>query len=259
VLLQESQLAITQASLPPLEKQLRQTRHALAVLTGDFPAAVTAPSFRLDSLQLPAALPVSLPSSIARQRPDIRASEAMLHQACAAVGVATANLYPQVTLSAGFGFQAVGADLLFNGQSAVWNLGAGLLQPVFRGGELIAKKRGAQAAYDQARAHYRQTVLKAFQEVADVLIALETDARSLQAQITAETAAKESLAVIEKQFDLGAVNISTLLTAKRDYQKARINVIAARAQRFSDTAALFSALGGGWWNRSPAKDESPSP
>jgi len=252
VLSQEAQLAITRTSLPPLEKQLDQTRHALAVLTGQFPGASNPPRFNLDALQLPATLPVSLPSALVRQRPDIRASEALLHQACAAVGVATANLYPQITLSAGYGVQAIGTDILFNGQSVVWNLGAGLLQPVFRGGELLARRRSAIAAYDQAQAQYRQTVLNAFQDVADVLTALETDARTLQAQVQALSAAKSSMDMVEKQFALGAVNFSTLLTAKRDYQKTRINVLAARAQRYSDTAALFQALGGGWWNRPQA-------
>jgi len=255
VLSQETQLAMTRAELPPLEKQLDLTRHALAVLTGQFPGGAKPFQFSLDSLQLPKDLPVSLPSVLARQRPDIQASEALLHQACAAVGVATANLYPQITLSAGYGFQAISTDILFNGQSLVWNLGAGLLQPVFRGGELIAKRRSAVAAYDQAAAQYRQTVLKAFQDVADVLIALQTDARTLQAQMQAQAAAQAALGLIEKQYELGAVNFSTLLIAKRDYQKARINVIAARAQRHSDTAALFAALGGGWWNREPASDE----
>lgn len=247
VLSQEAQLAITKAALPPVEKQLAQTRHALAVLTGEFPGSAKLPRFSLESLQLPIQLPVSLPSSLARRRPDIQASEALLHQACAAVGVATANLYPQITLSAGYGFQAIGTDLLFNGQSVVWNLGAGLVQPVFRGGELLAKRRSALAAYDQAAAQYRETVLKAFQDIADVLSALENDALTLQAQVRAESASQDALAMIEKQFELGAVNFSTLLTAKRDYQKARINVIAARAQRYSDTAALFQASGGGWW------------
>ena len=258
VLSQEAQLAITRATLPPLEKQLDQTRHALAVLTGEFPGAARPPRFSLDALQLPVRLPVSLPSALVRQRPDIQASEALLHQACAAVGVATANLYPQITLSAGYGFQAIGTDLLFNGESVAWNLGAGLLQPIFRGGELLARKRSAQAAYDQAAAQYREAVLKAFQDVADVLKALETDARTLQAQVEALSAAKVSMEMIDKQFELGAVNFSTLLTAKRDYQKARINVIAARAQRYADTAALFQASGGGWWNRPPSGEHPES-
>jgi outer membrane protein TolC len=163
--------------------------------------------------------------------------------------VATANLYPQITLSGSYGFQAVATDILFNGQSVVWNLGAGLLQPIFHGGELTARRRSAIAAYDQAAAQYRQTVLKAFQDVADVLRALESDARTLQAQAEAEAAAKAELALIEKQYELGAVSYLSLLIAQRDYQKTRINLIAAQAQRYADTAALFQALGGGWWNR----------
>ena len=249
VLAQETELAMTTAGMPPLEKQLDLNRHALSVLIGQFPGNGKLPEFSLESLHLPEELPVSLPSLLARQRPDIRASEALLHQACAAVGVATANLYPQITLSAGYGFQAVSTDILFNGESVVWNVGAGLLQPIFRGGELTAKRRSAIAAYDQAAAQYRQTVLKAFQDVADVLRALETDARTLQAQAEAEAAAKSALALIEKQYELGAVSYPALLIAQRDYQKTRITVVAARAQRYADTAALFQALGGGWWNR----------
>jgi NodT family efflux transporter outer membrane factor (OMF) lipoprotein len=249
VLAQETELAMTRAGMPPLEKQLDLNRHALSVLIGQFPGDGKLPEFSLESLHLPEELPVSLPSNLAHQRPDVRASEALLHQACAAVGVATANLYPQITLSAGYGFQAVSTDILFNGESVVWNFGAGLLQPLFRGGELTAKRRGAIAAYDQAAAQYRQTVLKAFQDVADVLRALEADARTLQAQVEAEAAAKSVLALIEKQYELGAVSYPALLIAQRDYQKTRINVVAAGAQRYADTAALFQALGGGWWNR----------
>ncbi len=251
VLAQETELAMTKAGMPPLEKQLDLNRHALSVLIGQFPGDGKLPEFSLESLHLPEELPVSLPSNLARQRPDVRASEELLHQACAAVGVATANLYPQITLSAGYGFQAVSTDILFNGESVVWNFGAGLLQPLFRGGELTAKKRSAIAAYDQAAAQYRQTVLKAFQDVADVLRALEADARTLQAQAGAEAAAKAALVLIEKQYELGAVSYPALLIAQRDYQKTRINVIATRAQRYADTAALFQALGG-WWNRESA-------
>jgi NodT family efflux transporter outer membrane factor (OMF) lipoprotein len=249
VLSQEAEIAMTKAALPTIEKHLDLTRNALAVMTGQFPANGKLPEFNLESLRLPEELPISLPSDLARQRPDVRASEALLHQACAAVGAATANLYPQITLSAGYGFQAVSTDILFNGQSVIWNLGAGLLQPLFRGGELTARRRSALAAYDQAAAQYRQTVLKAFQDVADVLRALETDARTLQAQAEAEAAAKSALDLIEKQYELGAVSYPALLIAQRDYQKTRINVIAARAQRYADTAALFQSLGGGWWNR----------
>ena len=249
VLSQETEIAMTKAGLPTLEKQLDLTRNALAVMIGQFPGNGKQLEFNLESMRLPEELPISLPSDLARQRPDVRASEALLHQASAVVGVATANLYPQITLSAGYGFQAISTDILFNGQSVVWNLGAGLLQPIFRGGELTARRKSAIAAYDQAAAQYRQTVLKAFQDVADVLRALESDARTLQAEAEAEDAAKSALALIEKQYELGAVSYPALLIAQRDYQKTRINVIAARAQRYADTAALFQALGGGWWNR----------
>lgn len=255
VLSQETQLAMTRAGLPPLEKQLDLTRHALAVLIGQYPGEAKTPVLNLDSLQLPKELPVSLPSALARQRPDVQAAEALLHQACAAVGVATANLYPQITLSAGYGFQAISTDILFNGQSLIWNLGAGLLQPIFRGGELTARRRSAIAAYDQSAALYQQTVLKAFQDVADVLGALEASARTLQAQSQAEASAKATVELIEKQFELGAVSFPALLIAHRDYQKMRIAVIQARALRYSDTAALFQALGGGWWNRESLSGE----
>ena len=249
ILSQETEVAMTKAELPAIEKQLYLTRHALSGMIGKFPGYEKLPEFNLESLRLPKKLPVSLPSNLARQRPDVRAAEALLHQACASVGVATANLYPQITLSAGYGFEAVSTGILFNGQSVIWNFGAGLLQPIFRGGELTAKRKSAIAYYDQATAQYKQAVLTAFRDVADVLRTLETDARTLQAQAQAEAAAKSALELIKKQYELGAVSYIALLIAQRDYQKTRINVIVARAQRYADTAALFQALGGGWWNR----------
>jgi NodT family efflux transporter outer membrane factor (OMF) lipoprotein len=256
VLSQQTELAKTRATLPPLEKQLAYTRHALSVLVGQMPSEGKLPEFQLQSLQLPEVLPVSLPSSLAHQRPDIRASEALLAQAGAGVGVATANLYPQITLSGSYGVEAFDTGDLFNGQSVIWNLGAGLLQPIFHAGELSAKRRAAIAAYDQAAAQYRGAVLKAFQDVADVLRALETDARTLQAQAQAEAAARATLDLTQKQFELGAVNYLSLLVAQRDYQQARINLIQAQAARYSDTAALFQALGGGWWNRGSTPDDA---
>jgi NodT family efflux transporter outer membrane factor (OMF) lipoprotein len=251
VLFQQSQLAATKTALPPLEKQLAFTRHALSVLAGQLPSKGQLPEFNLDSLQLPEELPVSLPSALVRQRPDIRAGEALLHRASAEVGVATANLYPQITLSGGYGFEAGTLDNLFNGQSAVWNLGAGLLQPLFHGGELTARRRAAVAAFDQAAAQYKQTVLQAFQNVADVLRALDTDAQALKAQLEADAAAKATLDLTRRKFELGAVNYIVLLIAQRDYDQAHLSLVSARAQRYADTAALFQALGGGWWNRSP--------
>jgi NodT family efflux transporter outer membrane factor (OMF) lipoprotein len=253
VLSQQSQLAITSATLPPLEKQLAVTRHALAALVGEMPAAAKLPSFELATLHLPQELPVSLPSALARQRPDIRAAEALLHQAGANVGVATANLYPKITLSGSFGTEANRTGDLFTGPSSIWSLGAGLLQPIFHGGELKAKQRAAVASYHEAAAQYRQTLLTAFQNVADVLRALETDARALDAQSAAATAVKATLDLTQRQFDLGAVSYLSLLVAQRDYQQTRIGLITAQAQRYADTAALFQSLGGGWWNTAEAQ------
>ena len=249
VLAQRSQLAQVRATLPPLEKQLAQTRHQLAVLAGKLPGEGGLPEFELDSLVLPKDLPLSLPSSIVRQRPDIRASEALLHAACAQVGVATANLYPKITLSGSLGTNAVKIGDLFSSGSSIWSLGAGLLQPLFHGGELSAKRRAAIAAHDQAVAQYRETVLQAFQNVADTLRALDFDARTLQAQAESDQAARESLELTQEQFRLGAVNYLSLLNAERQYQLAQNSLVQAQAARFADTAALFQALGGGWWNR----------
>ncbi|PWB60903.1 MAG: RND transporter [Deltaproteobacteria bacterium] len=248
VLAQQAQLAQTRATLPPLEKQLAQARHRLAVLAGRFPAeAATLPEFDLDGLTLPQELPVSLPSSLARQRPDIRAAEELLHAASARIGVATANLYPQLTLTGNLGVEAPTVGDLFSKGSSIWGLGAGVLQPLFHGGELTAKRRAAVAAHDQAEAQYRETVLEAFRDVADVLRALELDAQTLQAQSDAEETARASLQLARQQFRYGAVSYLTLLTAERQHQQARIGLVEARAARFSDTAALFQALGGGWW------------
>ncbi len=246
---QQSQVATTRAMLPSLEKQVAFARHALALLIGEFPGEEGLSVLHLETLHLPGSLPVSLPSSLVRQRPDIRASEALLHAACAEVGVATANLYPQISLSASYGGQSMSTGTLFGADNAAWNIGAGLLQPIFRGGELTARRRAAIAAYDQSAAEYRQTILKAFRDVADVLRALETDAEALRAHVEAESAAKAALDLIGKQVRLGASNYPLLLIAQRDYLKAHINVIAAQAQRYADTASLFQALGGGWWNR----------
>ena len=252
VLAQRTQLAQTQATLAPLEKQLSQSRHLLAVLAGRFPGeAGVLPEFRLDGLNLPQELPVSLPSALVRQRPDIRASEELLHAASAQVGVATANLYPQITLTGSYGSQATKPENLFNTGTTVWSLAAGLLQPVFHGGELTAKRRAAVAAYDQAAEQYRGTVLQAFQNVADVLRALDDDARTLKAQADAEEAARDTLDLALQQFQLGAVSYLTLLNAERQHQQARLNLAQAQAARYADTAALFQALGGGWWNREP--------
>jgi NodT family efflux transporter outer membrane factor (OMF) lipoprotein len=251
VLAQRTQCAQTRASIPPLEKQLAQTRHLLAVLVGSFPGESALPVIDLDSMTLPGELPVSLPSDLVRQRPDILASEALLHAASAQIGVATANLYPQITLSAGAGLEASTFRDLFTSGAGIWNFGGGLLQPLFQGGQLTARRRAAIAAFDQARAQYRETVLFAFQNVADVLRALETDARTLSAQKEAESAARSTLDLTREQYRMGGVSYLALLIAERQYQTTRIGLVQAQATRFADTAALFQTLGGGWWNSLP--------
>jgi NodT family efflux transporter outer membrane factor (OMF) lipoprotein len=250
VLTQQSQLALTQSSLPPLEQQLVQARDALAVLVGRFPSDFQLPEFDLNKLELPLRLPVSLPSRLACQRPDIRASDALLHAASAQVGVATANLYPQITLSGAYGVAALTTASLFTPANLAWNYGGALTQPLFHGGALRAQRRGAIDAYDQALAQYKQTVLLAFQNTADVLQALQNDKDFLKSQELAERSARDSLAITQKQYKLGGVSYLTLLTSQRQYQTAKINLIQAKAARFTDTAALFQALGGGWWHTS---------
>ena len=255
VLIQQAQLAQTRTTLPPLEKLLAQNRHQLAVLVGKLPGdALVMPEFELEDLSLPVELPVSLPSALVRQRPDIRASEELLHSACAGVGIATANLFPQLTITGNYGSESTTITGIFSSGTNIWSIGAGLLQPIFRGGALTARRRAAIAAYDQAEAQYRETVLQAFQNVADVLRALELDARTLKAQADAEATARDSLNVTMEQFRLGAVSYLSLLNAQQQYQQTRISLAQAQAARFADTAALFQALGGGWWNRESNAD-----
>ena len=249
ILAQQTQLAQTGATLPPLEQELAQIRHQLCVYVGRLPGEGGLPEFLLEKLDLPQRLPVSLPSSLVQQRPDIRGAEELLHAASAQVGVATANLYPQITLTGSFGSQASKLQELFASGTSVWGLGASLTQPIFHGGELTAKRRAALAAYDQAVAQYRETVLQAFQNVADVLRALESDAATLASQASAETAARDTFQLTAEQYSLGGVSYLALLNAERQYRQIRIGRVQAEAARFSDSAALFQALGGGWWNR----------
>ena len=252
VLAQQTLLAQTRATLPPLRQSLDQVRHQLAVLAGMLPSDPTLPEFRLDMFSLPETLPVSLPSALVRQRPDILAADAVLHQASAQIGVATAALYPQITLSASYGAEALAPSQVFKPGSTIWSLGAGLLQPVFHGGQLSAQKRAAEAAYEQAGAQYRETVLLAFQNVADSLRALDHDATGLRAQTDAWRAASDSLDLTRGQYRVGGVSYLSLLDAQRQYQQTVTSLAQAQASRYADTAALFQALGGGWWNAPPS-------
>lgn len=255
VLAQKTQLAQAQALLPPMEKALDQNRHQLAILTGCLPSEARLPEFTLATLSLPRELPVSLPSDLVRQRPDIQAAEALLHAACAQVGVATANLYPRVTLSAGYGSQATDIGELFSGPAGVWNFGGQMLQPILHGGTLRAQRRAAIAAYDRAQALYRATVLQAFGNVADSLKALEADARTLEAQASAAEAARQTLELVDQQYKAGAVNYLSLLAAQREYLQTSMALTQVQTQRYADTAALFQSLGGGWWNRDHTADK----
>lgn len=251
VLAQRAQLAQTEASVPPLEKALAQAGHSLAVLSGETPDHAELTTLELDALKLPAELPVSVPAKLVRQRPDVQAAEAQLHQASAQVGVATANLFPTLSLTGSIGSDAQRTQTLFSGGSGAWSAGASLTQPLFHGGELLAQRRAALADLDGADARYRQTVLQALQQVADTLRALETDALDLNAQLGAEQAARESLTVARRQFAAGVNSHVAVLIAERQYLQARQNRVQAQAARYTDSATLFQALGGGWWNRAP--------
>jgi NodT family efflux transporter outer membrane factor (OMF) lipoprotein len=249
VLSQRNQVAQIAATVAPLEKALAQSTHQLSVLAGRLPGEGGMPDFALDALTLPEQLPVSLPSALVRQRPDIRASEELLHQASALIGVATAAQYPQFTLSGAFGSSSPTFGKLFDAETTAWNLAAGLTAPIFNGGALSAQRRAAVAAYDAAAAQYRVTLLTAFQNVADSLRALDADASALKSQAEAEALAAETLALAEQQYKLGGISYLVLLDAQRSYQQTHIALVQAQAARYADTAALFQALGGGWWNR----------
>lgn len=256
VLTQQTQLAQLLATLPPLKKQLDQNRNLLAVLLGQLPSQTIDAQFELSDLTLPENLPLSLPSKLVEQRPDVRAQEALVHQASAEIGIATANMLPQITLSANYGQSAPNMGDLFTAGSNIWSLGAGLTQPIFRAGELTHRRRAAVASYEQSVAQYRATVNVAFQNVADTLTALAADADALKAQRDAFQSAEASYAIAGKQHVAGAISFPTLLTSERNYQQSLIALSQAQADRYADTAALFQALGGGWWNREENSESS---
>jgi NodT family efflux transporter outer membrane factor (OMF) lipoprotein len=246
---QESQLAQAEAALPPLLNQLAQNHDQLAALAGGFSEEDLKENFELENLQLPQELPVSLPSQLVKQRPDVRQAEENYHAACALVGVATAHRLPNITLSADAGTMALTAGTIFTGGAGFWDIGASLTQPIFEGGTLLHQQRAAKDAYIQAANQYRRTVITAFQNVADTLNALQHDADTLHAAAAAASAAKVSLDLTRRQLETGNAGYLDLLTAEQTYQQAAIALVQAEAGRYSDTAALFQALGGGWWNR----------
>ncbi len=248
VLSLRSQLASIEATLPPLRQKASQTGHLLAVLAGRAPAEWSPPDVGLADLALPGSLPVSLPSELVRQRPDILASEATLHVASADIGVATAALYPSFTLSGSYGANSSSTGNLFKSDSRIWSFGGNVAAPVFHGGTLWYRRKAAVEGYQQALAAYRQTVLGAFAQVADTLRALENDAYALQAQSRAVVASEEALRLIVANYRAGVDSYTQVLIANAQYHQATIGYLQAQAQRFQDTVALFVALGGGWWN-----------
>ena len=254
VLSQKAQLATTLATLPPLEKSRAIGRDELLAYLGRFPNQDRGEAVALDSLTLPRSLPVSLPSALVRHRPDIGAAESQWRQANANVGVATANMLPQLTLSASYGSAALSASTLFNAQTTAWSMASSLTTPIFDAGALFHTKEERVAALDQARARYQSTVLSAFQNVADSLQSLKADAALLNAEGYAEKVSAQSLTITQSQFNAGASNTLNVLNAEQTLLNARIGRVKAQAARLADTVALFQSLGGGWWNRS---DESP--
>ena len=241
---QDAALAQLESSLPPLNKQLHQARDQLAVLTGRLPADFRSAPIMLEALSLPADLPLGVPSQLVERRPDVRAAEAQLHAATAQVGVATANMLPQLTITGDIGSTAALFADLFKPGTGFWNLGVNASQTLFAGGTLIHRKRAADAALDQAAAQYRGAVLAAFQNVADALHALDSDADALQAASRAEDAAQKSLGVARHQLELGSVGYLALLSSEQTYQQAVVSLAQARGNRLADSAALFQALGG---------------
>jgi len=227
--------------LPPLRQELNVAQDTLAVLTGRSPASWRAPDFELEQLDLPLDLQLSLPSELVRIRPDIRAAEAQLHQASAAVGVATADMYPHLTLSAGMAEEGI----IGGGTAPAWSLIGGLTAPIFHGGTLSAKRRAAEDGYLAALAEYQQTVLNSFAQVADTLHGIENDADALQTQQQALESADAALDLVRKGYGVGNAGIVQVVAAQRLQQLAELGLFQARAQRYADTVKLFLASGGG--------------
>jgi NodT family efflux transporter outer membrane factor (OMF) lipoprotein len=246
---QESQLAQITATLPPLLKQLAQQRDALAVMAGGFPNHDLPEKFELSSLQLPRELPLSLPSQLVAQRPDVRQAEENLHAASAQIGIAIANRLPSIALTADAGSAPTSFSKMFSAGNGFWDLTAGITQPIFDAGTLRHRERAAQAAFTEAAEQYRSTVLAAFQNVADTLHALQQDAEALSSANSAKMAAGVTLDLARQQYQSGYAGYLALLSAEQAYQQAAISLVQAQANRYADTAALFQSLGGGWWNR----------
>lgn len=259
VLAQQAALAQIEQALPPLERQLAQQRHLLSALTGGLPSEEPAEKFTLAAMKLPRDVPVSVPSQLVQQRPDLRAAEENLHSASAEIGVAIANRLPNLTLTGNVGSTAPQIAQLFSTGTGNWTLAGSMLQPIFDAGTLYQREVAARATFEQATSQYRSTVVTAFQNVADSLSALANDAVALQKAVAAEDAANKSLAITRRRLELGDINYILLLNAQQTYFQALLSRVQAQANRLADTAALFQALGGGWWNREDRDPPKPYP
>jgi NodT family efflux transporter outer membrane factor (OMF) lipoprotein len=254
---QEAALAQVEQTLPPLQKQLLQNRDLIAALAGGFPSEHLSARFLLAELRLPRDLPVSLPAKLIEQRPDVRMAEENLHAASAQIGVAITNRLPNITLTANAGSTSDAVNTMFGSGTEFWGVTAAVAQPIFHGGTLFHRELAAKDAYDQALAQYRSTVIVAFQNVADSLRAIQTDAVALQKAVASERAALHSLDIVRGRLKLGDVNYLGLLNAEQTYQQAVLSLAQAKAARYADTVSLFQALGGGWWNRQDVEAEKP--
>jgi NodT family efflux transporter outer membrane factor (OMF) lipoprotein len=246
---QEAALGQAKMLLPPLQKQLEQTRDLIRALAGNLPNQEVPETFELGTLQLPPELPLSLPAKIIEQRPDVRAAEAQLHAANAQVGAAVAAMLPQFSITGNVGGNADQFSWLFRSGGPFWTIVGGVTQPIFEGGTLLHNERAAKAALRQAAAQYQSTVITAYQNVADTLHASLSDAEALAADVDAENSSKVTYDLMRRQMEAGYVGYLALLSAETAYNQALLTRVQAQATRYGDTIALFQALGGGWWNR----------
>ena len=248
LLAQQSAEAQTAATLPPLQKQLAQSRDALTALLGRLPSDAPPQEFRLNDLTLPHDLPVTVPSQLVNQRPDVRAAAETLHAATAQVGVALANMLPQIAINGNMGSTGFTTGQMFTPGYGFWSMGTSLSQTLFDSGALLHKRRAADAAMDQAAAQYRATVLAAFQNVADALRAVQSDADAVSANTEAARAATVTWEIAQKQYKIGTISHVALLNAEQAVLQTQLALVQAQANRLADTAGLFLALGGGWWH-----------
>lgn len=257
VVQQQAALSVSMQLLPPLEKQLAQQRNLLTALVGRLPSEEVTQTFTLNTLRLPTRLPVSLPSRLVQQRPDVKAAEASVQQASADLGVAVANRLPQFNITANAGTSAVKIAQLATSAATFYGIVGTVAQPLFDAGTLFRRQRASEEALNQAQAQYKAVVIGAFQNVADTLRALQSDAQAVAAASAAEKATGQSLELIRKQYSAGALNSTQVLIAQQSYLSALVTSAGARANQYADTAALFQALGGGWWNRADVRQPPP--